>query len=139
MPKQDKLNLHNLILFAGLFIIVFNSFHLYKEIKKNSRQHERRPYTFLGDKFGGLETLFKNVDAVGYYTDRSLDDPLPAAQFAQAQYIVAPTILDFNNFDHEFILFDCSSKTIAYQKMKEVHAIPLKENKHGIILARKIP
>ena len=82
--------------------------------------------------------MFKDVKYVGYYTDRNLEESPAAAKFAQAQYILVPAILDLNKTDHEFILFDCSREEIARRKIEEIKALPLKRNKFGIILARKL-
>ena len=60
-----------------------------------------------------------------------------SAQFAQAQLVVAPLIMDLNNMEHEFILFDCTSDEKALAKIKEIGAVPVKRNRYGLILARR--
>ena len=74
---------------------------------------------------------------VGYFTDRDQNLDETAAEFAQAQYAIAPTILDMNYQKHELILLDCTDETVAMAKVKELGAIPLKRNKFGIILAKQ--
>ncbi len=59
-------------------------------------------------------------------------DPAPALT-------LAPTILELNNLDHEYILFDCSTDQVAADKIEEINALAIKRNKFGIILARKGP
>ena len=82
--------------------------------------------------------MFNGIKYVGYYTDKSLDVNQNAAEFAQAQYVLAPTILDLNNLNHEYILLDCSAEDIAFEKIKEIHAIPFKK-RLGLILAKRLP
>ena len=39
------------------------------------------PFYFIGIKFAGLEKVLKNVEYIGYYTDRDLSKKSEAAQF----------------------------------------------------------
>ena len=119
-----------------LFIITFNIAESFKDILDTYSKRQKIPFFFSGHIFLGLEKIFKNKKYVGYYTDKNLDIDQYAQQFAQAQYVLAPTILDLNNTDHEFILFDCSQEEIALQKIKEINAVALKRSKFGVILAR---
>ena len=70
---------------------------------------------------------------------RRLFRQLARKQFAQAQLVLAPAILDTNLSDprYKFILFDCSSEKIAFQKIQELGLIPLKRNNLGIILTKR--
>ncbi|MFA5059162.1 MAG: hypothetical protein WC676_00845 [Candidatus Omnitrophota bacterium] len=132
-------NLRSASLFLGALVIISIHIHtLIKETTKNQQLRQNVPAQFLGYKFAGLEETLRDVRYIGYYSDKSLDDRVFAAQFAQAQYILTPAILDFNNTDHDFILFDCSTEDIAMRKIKQIGAVPLKKNQFGIILARKI-
>lgn len=96
---------------------------------------KRRPYVFLGVKFLGLKDFVGHVQYIGYYTDKDLDQNQNAMQFSQAQYVLAPVILDLNNLRHEFIVFDCTSPKAAMDKIKEIGAVPLRVNQFGVILA----
>ena len=75
---------------------------------------------------------------MGYYTDKNMDNRADALQFAQAQYTLAPIILDFNHTDYEYILFDCSKEEIALEKMLQIGAVPIRKNQFGVILARNL-
>jgi len=123
---------------AGL-LLVFNITASSGEMFKTGKifkHRERFPYIFLGDRFRGIETFVGKAPYIGYYTNKNLDDNLSARQFAQAQLVLAPSILDLNNTEHEFIIFDCTTPQIALAKIKEIGAKPLKANPYGIILAR---
>ena len=82
----------------------------------------------------GLEKVFKDVRTVGYYTDKDLDSPLAIAQFEQAQYMLAPTILDLNHTEYHWIILDCTSPQVAMETIKRLGLTPLKTH-NGIILA----
>ncbi|MCB9772435.1 MAG: hypothetical protein H6754_07795 [Candidatus Omnitrophica bacterium] len=139
--KQNKLrpnldfNKKHIFLTAASVLLVFNLYTLAKETINNHRLRQRYPYTFKGDWFRGIEKITQNAPYIGYYTDKSLDDNHAAMQFAQAQLILAPSILDLNNTNHEFIIFNCSSPVVALNKIKEIGAKALKGNQYGIIIA----
>jgi hypothetical protein len=122
-------------LICALLIIAFNTFNLHKEITALSKIRRQVPYRFMGNKFTGLREILGNVKYVGYYTDKNLDENQPAMQFAQAQYTMAPIILELNNTSHTYTLFDCSSEDIAMKKIQETGLAPIKRNQFGIFLA----
>lgn len=126
----------------GALLIAITAFNLLNIVAELARTQARRklsPYIFYGFAFSGIDKLLTGVKAIGYYTDRDLDQNTNAAIFAQAQYMLAPVIVDLNNFDHEFILFDCASEETAMAKIKEIGAVALKKNKLGVILAKHRP
>lgn len=118
-----------------LTISAYNSIQLFLQIKEHQLRPSQAPLHSLGDKFKGLETIFKDQRAVSYYTDKNLEHPLVIAQIQQAQYLFAPTVLDLKNMRHPFVILDCSSPQEALSKIQELGLKPLKANNLGIILA----
>jgi len=92
------------------------------------------PLHSLGYQFMGLEGVFKDVHTVGYFTDKDLDKPLAVAQFEQAQYMLVPTVLDLNNTQYHWVIFDCTTPQIAMENIKRLGFTPVKMH-NGIILA----
>ena len=93
----------------------------------------------IGYQFMGLEEFTQGIDRIGYYSDENLAINEHAHKlFAHAQFILAPTVLEPDNMDHEFILLVCSNKKNAAHKLKQLNALPLRANKFGMILARRI-
>lgn len=127
--------LQTFFIFFALYLVVLNTFSLYKEIRVLGQIRQRVPFIFMGNKFLGLEGILKNAERIGYYTDKDLDVNQPALQFAQAQYVLAPIILELNNPNHLFILFDCTTEETAMKKIQEAGLKPIKKNQFGIILA----
>ncbi len=132
-----KIYLRLLFIAVAALLIFTNSVQLTKQIGKNHRLRKFFPYPYHGYKFSGLTEILKGVQFAGYCTDKNLDVNEPAMQFSQAQYELAPVVLDLNNTAHEFIFFDYLDQAAAQKKIEEIQAIPLKKNKYGIILARK--
>ncbi len=71
----------------------------------------------------------------GYYTDKNMELPLAIAQFEQAQYVLAPTVLELNNTALPLVIFDCTSPAIALAKIKTLGFQPVSANDSGIVLA----
>ena len=136
---QSNSSARTAFILAVLLVVMSNVLASFKDLRDLHVQRQKIPYFFSGYIFSGLEGIFKKMKYVSYYTDKSMDSAPYAAQFAQAQYVLAPAVLDLNNTGHEFILFDYIDEKKAFKKMKELKAIPLKRNKFGIILARVPP
>ena len=137
LSKVKKNSWRQLLFTITLLISTgLNSGILLKEISEGNRLRSQNPALGLGYKFAGLENIFKNESHIGYYTDKNLDDAKDAMDFANAQYRLAPVVLDLNNTRHKFILFDCSNPATALSKIKELGLIPFKINQFGIVLTK---
>jgi hypothetical protein len=111
-----------------------NLFMSYTQAIAQLQDHTTIPLHSLGFQFMGLENVFKDVRTVGYYTDKDLSNPLAVAQFEQAQYMLAPTVLDLNHTQYHWVIFDCTSPQVAMEAIKHLGLTPLKAH-NGIILA----
>ncbi len=118
-------------------LIVFNYASLIRDASILSAKRKRQPFYFSGTTFEAIRPLLKNVKYAGYCTDKDMDDKKNAALFSQAQYVLAPTILDLNNPAREFLIFDFSDEKKAISKIRELKATPLKRSPQGIIVAKK--
>lgn len=126
-----------IFILAILIIIATDVWNSSQDIWDLHSKREKNPFFFVGYIFSGLDDILKDTKYVGYFTDKSMDNSAYAAQFAQAQYTLAPIILDLNNTQHDFILFDCENLTTAQQKIKELQLLPIRRNQFGIILTRR--
>ena len=118
-------------------LIVFNYVSLIRDTSVLFAKRKRQPFYFLGTTFEAIRPLLKNVKYVGYCTDKDMDDKKNAAFFSEAQYVLAPTILDLNNPTREFLILDFSDEKKAISKIRELKAVPLKRSPQGIILAKQ--
>ena len=121
---------------AAILLVGLNTFFAYQETSKLLRIRAVLPPQFPGLKFAGLNTLLPKEQFIGYYTDKDLDDKANAAQFAQAQYVLAPLILQKGEKDFEYVLFDCTSPEAAHREIDALKFTAIKQNRFGIILAR---
>jgi hypothetical protein len=113
---------------------VFNLYQAYSQAINQLQDRKTIPLHSLGFQFMGLENVFKDIRTVGYYTDKNLDNPLAIAQFEQAQYMLAPTVLDLNHTQYRWVIFDCTSPQVAIDAIKSLGFTPSKI-RNGIIVA----
>ena len=114
-------------------LVGFNTFSFWQKYFQE-QQRPSIPLHSLIYKFTGLEKVFKGLRYAGYYTDKNTEEPLTIAQFEQAQYVLAPTVLVLNRTDYPLVLFDCTTPAMALKKIQELGFKPLSANA-GIILA----
>ncbi len=105
---------------------------------KQSLHPSRAPLHSLAAQLAGLGKVFANVPRAGYFSDKDMEAPLVIAQFEQAQYVLAPTVLDLNNTSLPVVIFDCTSPAVALAKIKELGLTPMSASNTGLILAANI-
>ena len=125
-----------LLLLFFLLVGLLSLRDLSKELAQSSRIRRAIPFVFLGYKFAGLDQFLKNEKYVGYYTDGDTKDAGVIEEYSQAQFVLAPHILDLNNTSRHFTIFNCSNETVALKKIQELGLRPFKRNNLGIIVAR---
>lgn len=120
---------------AFLIITTFNIIRLTGNILSLNKIRKVRPYAFYGRLFEGITPLLKGTQYVGYMTDKDLSQNAHAMHFAQAQYALAPVIMDLNNANHPYVIFDYENPVEAVRKIKELGLVPYKQNA-GLILVK---
>jgi hypothetical protein len=123
-------HLKTIFLGLALILVAVNLVQLVPELIRE------RPIVFAGIKFAGLGDVLKNETRVGYITDLTIEDSGNLAEYSQAQYMLAPVILELNNAQTPFLIVNCSSDAVAFEKLKSLGLQPLKRNQFGVILAR---
>ena len=130
--------IRNLKIVFFIFLLLAAAFNLltaYTQAIGELTDHKSIPLHSLGFQFRGLENVFKGVHTVGYFTDKDLvKDTIANAQYEQAQYMLAPTVLDLNHTQYHWVIFDCTSPQVAMDAIKNLGLTPLKIHT-GIILA----
>ena len=121
--------LKKIFLILCFILIAFNAFQLFRTLAP------KRPINFSGLKFSGLGDILKNETLIGYVSDLDLKETKPLAEYEQAQYMLAPIILDIQKPFHKFVIINCSNDNAALAKLKELNARPLLRNQFGVILA----
>ncbi len=126
-----------------LFIIAIGGLTLVNLIQSTTQlvnlypRKQPKAFNFAGKKFEGIEPILTGNKYVAYYTDQNLEAPGPLMELQQAQYTLAPVILDPGSLDHRYIIINCANIPKAIIRMKEIGARPVKANNQGIILAER--
>lgn len=123
--------------FLGLFLLstLLSTISLGARTINQLTHPSTMPLHSLSAQFEGLQKVFANVPRAGYYSDKNMDIPIAIAQFEQAQFMLAPTVLELNNTSYPLIIFDCTTPQIALAKIKELKLTPISASNTGIILA----
>ena len=129
-----KQNLKTIFFVCLILAAAFNLCTAYIQATVQLTDRTTVPLHSLGYQFMGLESVFKDVRTVGYYTDKDLNNSLAIAQFEQAQYMLVPTVLDLNHTQYHWVIFDCTSPQAAMAAIKNLGFTPMKA-RNGIILA----
>ena len=119
-------------------IIILNTVQLSRELNGIRKIKRVIPFHFPGLQFAGLQDFLKDTKRIGYYTDKDLKDDEMGKMFAQAQLILAPVVLDLNNLERRYIIFDCADEQHALNKIQAIGARAIKK-KGGLILAERRP
>lgn len=123
------------LLIIFLLSIFINTGQTILQILQQQKQKDKLQLHNLGDQFKELESVFNKFARAGYYTDKNMENPLAIAQYEQAQYHLAPTILDLNNTNYPLVIFDCTTPQIAITKINELGLQAIKASPYGVILA----
>ena len=124
-----------IILTILIIITILNIRELSLQIILHQNHRESMKLHNLGDQFKGLEEILKGQRTVGYYTDKNIEESLVVAQYEQAQYVLAPTVLKINDLSYPMAIFDCTSPAVAIAKMQAEGFKPIMANNTGIIVA----
>ncbi len=91
----------------------------------------------LGEPFAVFNPALKNVRIIGYFSDKNMDIPLALAQYQQAQFTLAPTILELNSLNHPIVIFDSTTPQKSIDLMKANGFKPIAATATGAFLAIK--
>ena len=135
-----KKNYLNFIIFSlCLIIVAINTFHLLNQALLFPKSTSRQFYLVLADAFKNFQLILnqQKIEFLGYYSDKDMEKSANILIFSQAQYYLAPLVIESGNTDHEYVLFDCSTPDVALKKINELGATPIIANSLGMILAKK--
>lgn len=133
--KYPYSRLFVIVAFTGLIII--NLVVQVPELQRIGSFKEHLPHQIIGYQFAELTKFTQGIEYIGYDTDFAKNNPEGDKYFSHAQYILAPTVLDYKNLKHEHILLVYKNPNAAIQKMKQLNAVPLRMNRYGMILAKR--
>src|SRR6185436_11011443 len=137
MPAKFKISLQ---LILTLLIVALVGLNLvYAVINVISKTVNRKPIYAPGAQFEDIKKIVKNEKTIGYLTNRDITPEKNDQEFLQAQYILAPTILDLNNDNYRLLILDFTNPTFMLYKLKEIQAKPVYSNIYNKVVAIRRP
>ena len=137
MPLNLRLNLKAIILCVTIAVIGLNL--VYVTINVLSKLQNPVFYLEPGAQFADFKDKIKGEKIVGYMTNRDSSPEKNDQEFLMAQYMLAPTVLDFNNSNHKFLILDYTSPIFLAYEIKNLNVRPVYDNKFDKVLAVRNP
>ena len=134
--SKNLINSKNIILFLSLSILTYNLFFLSAGIILQLKRNNLRSLE-PGLQYSDFKEGLAGVRRAGFVTNKDLSPEKNDGEFLQAQYILAPTVLELNASKNKYNILDCTSKTHILYALKSLNAAPVQINKYGKILAIK--
>lgn len=128
---------HGLIAATLCIIICLNIHSTYQTLKTIEEKKEFIPMLFRGSYFKAFQADLNNIPFVGYVTDQNINHPKANEQFSQAQYMLAPTILDSSSTDYEYILIAHRISNISPETLIKLNVLPVRVLNDKTMLTRK--
>ena len=128
--------LQSLILFASACILGVNGFYLYAHTQ--TRLHSE-DFSFVehGWQFADFRDKLKGISTIGFLTNKDMSPEKNDGEFLQAQYILAPTVLELNNKTHSLQLMDYTDQIFVFYMLKELNAVVIHDNGFNKVLCKK--
>ncbi|OGX08946.1 MAG: hypothetical protein A2Z88_07585 [Omnitrophica WOR_2 bacterium GWA2_47_8] len=90
-----------------------------------------------GYEFTELKLKLKDTGRVGFITDKDMSPEGNDGKFLEAQYILAPMVLELGNSANRFTIVDSSNLTRGLAMAENIGAVPVHVTPYGKILAEK--
>ena len=128
----------NIFLLLAAVITAFNCFSLFDIYLETLNKSPGILPPEPGYEFADLKNRLKGIKRIGFLTNKDMSSERNDGQFLAAQYILAPTILDFDSQNYKLFVIDATGLIPAFDIMQSVGAEPLYVNRYSKILAEKL-
>ena len=138
LSLPPRITKHTLILFLAGAIVASNIFHLTVMIYRN---YWNEPlHLEPGSQFARFKPYLQHTPKIGYITDKGTSRETNDGTFLQAQYFLAPTIIERNAIHHPFIMIDSTNKPYILRMVTILNAKGVAHNPYGqALLKRQFP
>ena len=140
MNKQSKYSKKRIIFITVTLLVLCANFVSFLKtcqlaLEKNQSTKYLK-YIEPGYEFSDLKEMLSQAKSVGFLTNKDMSPERNDGQFLAAQYMLAPIILDLNSSNHDFVILDYTGPKAAFEKMREIKAVPIFTNPFNKILAK---
>ena len=134
---KKNLPIKNILLLLAVALIAVNLFYTGLFIR-NKRHAIFNLYFEPGYQFLMMKDYLKNVETIGYLTNNDVSRENNDGAFLQAQYFLAPTLLQLQAENHEFLIIDSHNVPYIVATIRRLSAPRIANNEYGQALLRKI-
>ncbi len=123
-----------------LCLIIYNIFHAGVYCIKKYHENLNLPvYLEPGTQFETFKPFLKNEKRAGYLTSKAITREDNDGILLQAQYFLAPTILELQDDSHLFSIIDSEDPPYIVKTIKTLNAMRTTNNEYGqaLLLRRK--
>ena len=124
-----------LIVLFTCAIIPINVFFLFVHTMSLLRKNE--VILEPGSQFENFKKPLQGVKYVGYLTSKDTSEEDNDGAFLQAQYYLAPTIIELQNNSHQYQILDSENLLYIVYMMKTLKAVRITNNEYGQALIKK--
>lgn len=94
-------------------------------------------FAFAGQKFEPLAPFLKGQKYAGYYTDANVNEGHNLLELLQAQYTLAPVIVDPENINRRYVIVNTVDIPRAIEKFKAMGTTLVATTPYGIFLVER--
>jgi len=129
--------INKIIIVLAFLLLSINIYYLGVHImsKYNYKLEAMEP----GLQFTSFKKYLSGVERIGYLTNRDMSPQGNDGTFLQAQYFLAPTILELNNDQYQYNIIDSLDTFYLVYTMQQLKATRLTNNEFGQALIIKNP
>jgi len=128
-------NKQSIILTLSILLIISNTFFL--GVNTISRYTKNVIPFEPGFQFFHIKEKLGQLKQIGYLTNKDMTREHNDGIYLQAQYFLAPTILDLNNSKYRLLIMDYPNKTFLVYMLRKLRYVPMSENGYGQVLVVK--
>lgn len=134
--KNKILSRNTICLSLAILLCGINIFYL--TVFVMSKMHDPAAVNLEpGSQFADFRNALKDIDRVGYLTNKNTGRTNNDGIYLQAQNFLAPTVLGLNEPGDVYNILDFSHSSIAIYKIKELQAELVTETLYGQALVKR--
>jgi len=127
-----------IIVIIALGMFVRSSFYLFV-YTMSQVMHRHEDLLEPGTQFAHFNQYLKDQESIGFLTSKDMSSENNDGFFSQAQYILAPVILELNNPKNQFNILDYEQKKHIIYAMRALKSFRVSNNEYGQALIRRKP
>lgn len=136
-PLSKWHNARGLIIILALALIPVNIF--YYSVFIYRKMVMKVAWIEPGYQFHHFQKFIQGEKTIGYITDKTLSREKNDGAYLQAQYYLAPVVVDSSSFDYRYNIVDSENIPFLVRTFKNLNSKRIANNKYGQALIKRTP